>query len=427
MTVFIPLILMFVLFALNIPVSFSLLLSGMFYFIFLNHDIPMDLLVQAMAGSTESYPMLAIPFFITAGVIMSYAGISKNLLDMAEVLTGHLRGGLAQVNVLLSTFMGGISGSPIADCAFETKVLVPEMERKGFERPFAAAITAASSVITPIIPPGICLIIYATTTSQSIGDMFLAGYVPGILMCAALMITVNIISKRRNYKTSRTKANFREIIKQGSKSIWALLLPFGIILGLRVGIFTPTECGAMTVVYSIVVGAFVYKELKLRHIPKILIESVIGTAMVMFIMACATLFSRYLNWERIPALVSRFLVDTTSNKYIFLLMVNVLLLFMGMFFDANAALIIFPPLLAPVAKALGIDLVQFGIILCMNITIGGVTPPFGILMFTACGPTKVKIKDFIREVIPFILALIIVLLLVTFIPGIPLFLINLIK
>jgi tripartite ATP-independent transporter DctM subunit len=421
----IPLILMFILFALNIPVSFSLLISGMFYFVFLNHDIPMDLLVQAMIGSTESYPMLAIPFFITAGVIMSYAGIAKSLLDMAEVLTGHLRGGLAQVNVLLSAFIGGISGSPIADCAFDTKVLVPEMEKKGFPRPFSAAITAASSVITPIIPPGICLIIYAIGTNQSIGDMFLAGYVPGILLCVALMITVDIISRKRKYLPSRKRATLREIFKQGFASVWALLLPFGIILGLRIGIFTPTECGAMTVVYSVLIGIFVYKELRVRHLPRILVESVISTAMVMFIMACASVFSRYLNWERLPSILSGFLIGAATNKYIFLIIVNLFLLFMGMFFDANAALIIFPPLLAPVAKSLGIDLVQFGIILCINITIGGVTPPFGILMFTACGPTRVKIKDFIREAIQFIGALIAVLLLVTFIPGVSLFFVNL--
>jgi tripartite ATP-independent transporter DctM subunit len=418
---------MFILFALNIPVSFSLLISGMFYFVFLNHDIPMDLLVQAMIGSTESYPMLAIPFFITAGVIMSYSGIAKSLLDMAEVLTGHLRGGLAQVNVLLSAFIGGISGSPIADCAFDTKVLVPQMERKGFPRPFSAAITAASSVITPIIPPGICLIIYAISTNQSIGDMFLAGYVPGILMCIALMIMVNIISHKRNYLPSRKRPVVMEIVRQALTSVWALFLPFGIILGLRVGIFTPTECGAMTVVYSVLIGIFVYKELRISHFPRILVESVISTAMVMFIMACASVFSRYLNWERIPAMLSGFLINTTTNKYLFLIMVNVFLLFMGMFFDANAALIIFPPLLAPVAKSLGIDLVHFGIILCMNITIGGVTPPFGILMFTACGPTRVKIKDFIREALPFIGVLIGVLLMVTFIPAIPLFVVNLVR
>lgn len=424
MTAFIPLIIMFILFLLNVPVAFSLLISGMSYFVFINNDLPMDLMIQAVMSSTTSYPMLAIPFFITAGVIMSYSGISEELMNMAEVLTGHMHGGLGQVNVLLSTFMGGISGSPIADCAFEAKVLVPEMEKKGFSKGFSAALTAASSVITPIIPPGICLILYATTTNQSIGDMFLAGYVPGILMCAALMVTVYLISRKRRYKPSRSKATGREIGKQAVKSIWALVMPFGIILGLRCGYFTPTECGAICVVYSLVIGIFVYKKLKIRYLPRIMMESVINTATVMFIMCCAGLFTKYLNWEQIPATVSSFLLNLTDNKYLFLIIVNLLLLVMGMFFDANAALVIFPPLLAPVAAELGIDLVHFGIIMCMNITIGGVTPPFGILMFTAANVTKVKIGEFIREAMPFLAALILVLLVVTFVPQVPLFFLN---
>ena len=421
---FLPLILMFVLFVLNVPVAYSLLISGMSYFIFINNDLPMDLMIQSVMSSTTSYPMLAIPFFITAGVIMSYSGISEELMNMAEVLTGHMRGGLGQVNVLLSTFMGGISGSPIADCAFESKVLVPEMEKKGFSKGFAAALTAASSVITPIIPPGICLILYATTTNQSIGDMFLAGYVPGILMCAALMITVYLISKKRNYVPSREKATLKEIGRQAVKSIWALLMPFGIILGMRAGIFTPTECGAICVLYSLVIGIFVYRKLKIQYLPRILMESVVNTATVMFIMCCAGLFTKYLNWEQIPATVSSFLLGLTDNKYVFLIIVNLLLLVMGMFFDANAALIIFPPLLAPVAAELGINLVHFGIIMCMNITIGGVTPPFGILMFTAANITKVKIGTFIREALPFLAALLIVLLLITFVPQLPMFFLN---
>ena len=427
MDMFIPLILMFILFGCNVPVAFSLLIAGMTYFVFINNDLPMDLLIQAMVGSTESYPMLAIPFFITAGVIMSYSGISTSLLAMADVLIGHFRGGLGQVNVLLSAFMGGVSGSPIADCAFQSKVLVPEMEKKGYDKAFSAAITATSSVITPIIPPGICLIIYATGTNQSIGDMFLAGYVPGILMAICLMIVVDIISKKRGYLPSRQKATIVEILVQSKKSVWALALPFGIIFGLRLGFFTPTECGAMTVAYSIFIGLFVYRQLRWKHFGRIMFESVLSTAMVMFIMTCAALFARYLNWERIPFHVSTFLMGLTTDKYVFLIIVNVFLLVMGMFFDANAALIIFPPLLAPVAQKLGIDLIQFGILMCINITIGGVTPPFGILMFTTCGITRCKMSTFIKSSIPFLGALLFVLLLVTFIPHVPLFLVNLLK
>lgn len=428
MELYFPLIVMFLLFVVNAPVAFALLISGMTYFIFFCDDIPMDLLIQAMVGATESYPLLAIPFFITAGVIMSYSGIARSLLAMAEVLTGHMTGGLGQVNVLLSTFMGGVSGSPIADAAFQSKVLVPEMERMGYSKPFSAAITATSSVITPIIPPGICLIIYATGTNQSIGDIFMAGYVPGLLMCAFLMVVVHIVSTKRRYLPSRQRrANLGEVVKQAKRSVWALALPFGIIFGLRLGFFTPTECGAMTVAYSLFVGFFVYRELRWRDLPRIMIEAVLSTAMVMFIMTCAALFSRYLNWERIPYYASTFLMNLTSSKIMFLIIVNLFLLVMGMFFDANAALIIFPPLLAPVAAKLGVDLIQFGILMCLNITIGGVTPPFGILMFTVCGITRTSLTAFIKESLPFLGALLAVLALVTFVPQVPLFAVNLFK
>lgn len=414
---YLPLIIMFGLFALNVPVAFSLAISGMVYFIFICHDLPIDMLVQALVASTESYPLLAIPFFITGGVLMSYAGISTSLLDFADVLVGHRRGGLAQTNCLLSTFMGGVSGSPIADCAFESKVLVPSMVRKGYSKGFSAAITAASSVITPIIPPGICLVMYATATNQSIGSMFAAGYVPGILMCIALMIVCDVICKRRRYQEPHQRAGGKQILRQALTSVWALFLPFGIILGMRFGLFTPTECGAMVVVYAAVVGFLVYRKLRWRDIPRILVESAVSTATVMFIMACAGLFTRYLSWEQIPSRLSQFLVTNMNNKYVFLLFVNLLLLVMGMFFDANAALVIFPALLAPVAKSLGINLVHFGIVMCINITIGGVTPPYGILMFTTQAVTKVKISEYVREGWPLIVTLLVILLLVTYVPG----------
>lgn len=298
----------------------------------------------------------------------------------------------------------------------------------GYSKPFSAAITATSSVITPIIPPGICLIIYATGTNQSIGDIFMAGYIPGLLMCAFLMVAVHIISAKRRYVPSRAKrATPGEIARQAKKSVWALALPFGIIFGLRLGFFTPTECGAMTVAYSLFVGFCVYRELSWKQLPRIMVESVLSTAMVMFIMTCAALFSRYLNWERIPYYASTFLMNLTTDRYMFLIIVNLFLLVMGMFFDANAALIIFPPLLAPVAAKLGIDLIQFGILMCLNITIGGVTPPFGILMFTVCGITRTSLTAFIKESLPFLAALLAVLALVTFVPQVPLFAVNLFK
>lgn len=421
--VFLPLILMFVLFALNIPVAFGMLISGLIYFTFMNNDIPTDMMVQNMVSGTESFSMLAIPFFITAGSIMGYAGISAKLMSFAEILVGHMKGGMGQVNCVLSALMGGISGSANADACFEAKMLVPEMEKRGFSREFSAAVTSASSCITPIIPPGICLILYANVANVSVQNMFFAGYIPGFAILIALMIVVHLVSSRDGYGAMRDKmSSLSEIGKGALESIWALMLPFGIVLGLRLGWFTPTECGAVLVVYSLLVGIFVYHEFKPKHIPLVLKESVISTACVMFIICTAKVLAKYLSWEQIPATISTFLTSLTDNKFVFLLLVNLFLLLMGMFFDTTAALIIFPPLLLPAALALGINPIHFGIIICINITIGGISPPFGVVSFAVLSVCNAKMGRYIRQLTPFLAALLIVLALVTFVEPVSMFL-----
>lgn len=421
--VFLPLILMFVLFALNIPVAFGMLISGLIYFTFMNNDIPTDMMVQNMVSGTESFSMLAIPFFITAGSVMGYAGISAKLMSFAEILVGHMKGGMGQVNCVLSALMGGISGSANADACFEAKMLVPEMEKRGFSREFSAAVTSASSCITPIIPPGICLILYANVANVSVQNMFFAGYIPGFAILIALMIVVHLVSSRDGYGATRGKmSSLSEIGKGALESIWALMLPFGIVLGLRLGWFTPTECGAVLVVYSLLVGIFVYHEFKPKHIPLVLKESVISTACVMFIICTAKVLAKYLSWEQIPATISTFLTSLTDNKFVFLLLVNLFLLLMGMFFDTTAALIIFPPLLLPAALALGINPIHFGIIICINITIGGISPPFGVVSFAVLSVCNAKMGRYIRQLTPFLVALLIVLALVTFVEPVSMFL-----
>lgn len=420
---FLPILIMFLLFALNVPVGFSILISSVVYFVFIVTNMPMDLVIQALVGTSESFTMLAIPFFVTAGIIMSYGGVSESLLNLSEVLTGHMKGGLGQANVLLSTFMGGCSGSSAADCAFESKLLVPQMEKRGYSRGFSGAITVASSVITPIIPPGICLIVYATSTGTSIGDMFLAGYVPGIILCIALMVTVRIVAGKKGYGGHRAKATGKEILHVLKKSVWALILPFGIIMGLRFGVFTATECGAVTVLYSTLVGVFVYRKLKWEHVPKIIAESILTTASVMLIMAAANVFARYLALEQVPQAFAGFLVSNVNSKYVFLVLVNILMLITGMFLDSAAAMIILAPLLLPVAVRFGINPIHLGIIMCINDTIGGATPPVGMMLFTCMSVTKMKMSEYIRDGWPFLVTLLIVLLLVTFIPGISLLLV----
>ena len=422
-----PIIIVMILYFSSIPIAFALLAATLAYFTFANVGTPPDLILQKFITSAASFPLLAVPFFIMVVEIINFSGISSSLMKMADVLTGHMKGGLAQVNVVLSTMMGGISGSANADAAMQSKILVPEMTKRGYGKAFSTAITAASSSIAPVIPPGINLIIYALIAQVSVAKMFIGGYVPGILMCIMLMITVNIISKRRGYLPTREKMSpLRDILIQLRESIWALLLPFGIILGIRFGIFTPTEAGAIAVLFCTVVGVFFYKKLKWKHFPIIIRNTVYSTSSVVLIIIAASVFGQYMSWERIPHQLTSSLMNFSGSPWLMLMIINVMLLFLGMFLEGGAVLIIVAPLLVPVMRTIGIDLVHFGLIIIVNIMIGGITPPFGSMMFTTCSITKVPVGEFMKEVWPFIIALIIVLLIVTYIPSIVLFIPNLI-
>ncbi|MCR5073496.1 MAG: TRAP transporter large permease [Clostridiales bacterium] len=417
--VWLPIVIMFVLFFLKVPVSYAMVIAAATYFLFGEGSMNIATIIQKMQASQESFVYLAIPFFTCAGVVFNYCGITRRLMNLAELLVGHLTGGLGHVNCVLSALMGGLSGSANADAAMETKMLVPEMERLGYGRAFSCAVTAASSCITPIIPPGIILILYATASDASVAKMFYAGYIPGIIMMVALMTVVYIVSKRRGYKPSRQKpGSIKEIGKALKEAFWALLIPFAILGGLRFGLFTPTEAGAICILYAVIVGAFIYKELKWKHVIPIILESVAATAGIMFILAGANAFSAYLTWESLPQKVSAIVASICSQPWQFLLLCNILLLFIGMFFDGGAAMILCAPLLVPAAKAFGIDLIHFGIVMCINLTMAGFTPPFGAMMFVTTSIANVKIQDYTREALPFVLVLFIVLLLLTFIPGI---------
>lgn len=421
-----PVVVALILYFTGLPIAFALITASLSYFTFANTGAPVDLVLQKFISSTSSFPLLAVPFFIMAGEIMNYSGISAKMMEFADVLTGHMRGGLAQTNIVLSTLMGGVSGSANADAAMEAKILVPEMEKRGYGKAFSTAVTAASSAIAPVIPPGINLIIYALIASVSVGKMFIAGYIPGFLMCAALMITVSLISKKRGYTAMRDKMTSpKEVIKQLIDSIWALFMPFGIILGMRYGLFTPTEAGAIAVLYCTIIGFFVYRKLELKHFPIIIRDTLYSTASVVLIIVAANVFSYYMTWERIPQQITKFLMNFSENKYLMLMLINLMLLILGMFLEGGAALIITAPLLVPVVVGMGIDPIHFGMIMIVNIMIGGVTPPFGSMMFTTCSITKAPITDFVKEVFPFIIALLVVLVLVTYLPQIILFIPNL--
>ncbi|MBP0981321.1 MAG: TRAP transporter large permease [Oscillospiraceae bacterium] len=414
----VPIFLVFFFYFLGMPIVYSLFGSTFFYFLFIDTTSQPWLILQKVMNSTQSFSMLAIPFFIMSGSVMNYGGISDKLMDFCECVTGHMKGGLAQVNVLLSMLMGGCSGSANADCAMQSQMLVPEMEKRGYSKAFSAAITAASSAATPVIPPGVNLIVFTLIAQASLGRTFAAGYVPCFLMSAAMMITVAIIAHKRNYPTTRDKfPPLKEILKQAFISFWGLFFPFGIILGMRFGMFTPSEGGAVAVLYCFIIGRLVYKQLSFRkHFIPILLDTIAGTSSVVLIMVSANVFGNYMSWVNLPKIVASAVLGLTTNKYVFLMLCNLILLIMGMFLEGGAALMIITPLLLPVARQLGINDYHFGLVAIVNIMIGGITPPFGSMMFTTCGITKCPISDFLKEVWPFILCLFLVLILITFCP-----------
>ena len=367
----IPLATMVFLAVLGMPIWLALLAGALPYFMFLEPMLPVQIIIQRFVTPVESTSYLAIPLFITAGVIMNYSGISKRLMDLADALVGHLTGGLGHVNIVLSVLMGGISGSAAADAATESKILVPEMEKRGYGREFSGAVTIASSLLTPIIPPGMGLIIYAFVTSTSVGRMFAAGYVPGLIGMILMMIYVYFASKKRRYKGSRKHmAPICEIGKLTLKAIWALMLPLGIILALRIGAVTATEAGAVCAIYSIIIGVFVYRELKWKHVWSIIKESLYGTGIVMILICCASPLGYFMTYESIPQGLAEAISALNLNRFTFLLIVNVIFLVLGMFMDGGTPLIILAPLFMPIASSFGIDPVAFGIIVVFNVGIG---------------------------------------------------------
>ncbi|WP_028330372.1 TRAP transporter large permease [Brachyspira alvinipulli] len=417
-------IVMLLLLFLKVPVYISVLGGSMVYFALSEGVNPIIFAQQAIVG-TEKISLLAIPFFVCAGIFMNYTGVTKRIMSFCEVITGNLPGGLAQVNVLLSTIMGGLSGSNIADAAMESKMLVPEMTKKGFSLEFSSVVTATSSMITPLIPPGIAMILYGSIANVSIGKLFISGLGVGALLCITMMILVGIISKRRGYGViTKEKITLMKFINVLIPAILPLLLPIIIIGGIRIGVFTATEAGAVAIIYALILG-LIYRETKIQDLLKGLQETVSTTASIMLIVSSATVFSWILTRERIPQQLTEWMLQTISNKYIFLIVVNIFLLIVGMFIEGNASMIILVPLLAPIADSYGINQIQFAMIYIFNNAIGAISPPMGTLMFVTCSITKCKTAAFIKEAVPFYVLLIINLLLLTWFAPFTTFLVDL--
>lgn len=420
-------IIMLLLLFLNVPV-FAAILGGCITYFVINPSAGLTgmLAVQRVISGMQSTAMLAIPFFVASGALMNYCGITDRMMKFCKVLTQNIYGGLGQVNIALSTLMGGMSGSSLADAAMEAKLLVPDMRKAGYTNGLATAVTAFSSMITPMIPPGIAAIIYGSITGTSIGKLFVAGIVPAILLCASMMYLVSKMAKKEGIaKLSDRRATRAELWKALKPAIAPLCLPIIIIGSIRLGICTPTEAGAVAIVYSIILG-IAYKEIRLDNIVNCLIETAATTGSIMLIVGAATCFSWILTWESIPQTITNWLISVCGNKYIFLFSVNIFLLIVGMFIEATAAQIVLAPMLAPVAIAFGIDPVQFGMMFIFNMAIGSLTPPMGNLMFVTCGVTKCSTEEFLKSSVPFYILIFAMLLLMAYVPFVSTGLPNLI-
>ena len=423
-----PLILVFALLAFRIPVSMAFISGAVFYFGFVATEMPLNMVLSKMVSAGMNMNLMAIPFFITAGLLMNYTGITSRMMKFADLCVGHMWGGLAQVNVLLSTLMGGLCGSSNADAAMQCKMLVPEMEERGFNRAFSAAVTASSALISPMIPPGVMLILYASITENSVLDMFMAGYLPGFLMCIALMVAVHYVSHRDGYKPSRNKrASIGEVFRGLIECFWAILMIIVLIVGLRMGIVTATEGGAVLCVLCMFVGMVIYKELHLKDLVVVAREAFSSVANVFGIIISATVFGLYLTYAQIPQQITRLILEFNTGRIMFLLIVNIMLLVMGMLVDSSAVLMIAVPLLYPVATQLAIPPIHFGIVCILNLSIGALTPPFGATMYQCCNLCEIEMPEFLKQGKELIIALMVALLLVTFIPGISTMLPTLLK
>ncbi|MFW6015593.1 MAG: TRAP transporter large permease [bacterium] len=418
-------VLLLILLIIGLPVAFSLLLTSIIL-VMVEGTAPMIIVAQRLTNSMNSFPLLAVPLFILAAQVMNESGATEQIFEFANLLVGKITGGLGHVNVLASMLFSGMSGSSVADASGLGLIEIEAMKKANYPLPFAAAITAASSTIGPIIPPSVAMVIYGVISGSSISALFLGGAIPGFLMGFSMMLIVYIIAKKRNIDNLYERPPVNEIIKIILNSIPALFLPVIILGGIWGGIFSPTEAAAVAVAVSALLGFFFYKELSLKDIPKILFESGLTTGTIMFIVAAANLYGWLITVERIPHLMQNFLLGVSQNRIIILLIINFILLIAGMFMEMIAILTITVPVFLPIVTSLGVDPVFFGVLAVLNLMIGLLTPPFGISIYILQRIAKVPFWEIVKEIIPFIIVLITLVIIIVFFPNIVMFLPELI-
>lgn len=411
-----------ILLSIGVPISYSIGISSLLTMLFSISTLPsLTTVAERMATGLDSFALLAIPFFIFAGQIMNSGGIARRLIDFAKVIVGKLPGGLAFVNIIAAMFFGAISGSAVAAASAIGEVMTPEMEMEGYDKSFSAAVNITSATTGLIIPPSNILIVYSLASGGvSIAALFIAGYIPGIVIGLALMAVAFVFAKKRKYKSDYT-ISFSEGLKKFFEAIPSLLLIIIVIGGIVAGYFTATEASAIAVLYALILS-FIYKEITIKDLPKILLSSAATTAIVMLLIATSMAMSWVMAFENIPQNVSQALISVSDNTFVILLIINIILLAVGTFMDMTPAVLIFTPIFLPIAIKLGIDPIQFGIVMVMNLSIGLCTPPVGSVLFVGCSVAKLPITKVIKPLIPLYIAMIAALMLVTYIPQLSLYL-----
>ena len=402
--------------AVGVPIVFALVFAPLAGFVLAEQFVFLKVLPQRMFAGINQFPLLAIPLFMLAGQIMNVGDITARLVRFANAVVGHLRGGLAHVNILSSIMFAGLSGSAVADTSALGSILIPAMERDGYTRRFAAAVTAASSIIGPIIPPSIIMIVYAYVMQVSVGGLFAAGFVPGLIMGGLLMAMTVFLARRRNYPKRERRAPPAELWTSFRGAFLPMLTPIIILGGILSGVFTPTEAAAAAVIYALALSLFVTRSMKFGDLPRVLLRAGLSSAAILLVIGAAVAFGWIAAVSRIPDALGTALLSVSDNTYVLLFLINLLLLVVGMFLDAGPAILILGPILAPTMIGLGVEPLHFAIIMSVNLTVGLATPPIGLVLFVASSITREKVEVIAREMAPFLVVHMFVILLITYIP-----------
>ncbi|MGC4408265.1 TRAP transporter large permease [Rhizobium rosettiformans] len=418
LSLFLPLFMILLL--LGFPIVFGLIAAPAILLWLNGQERDIVLLYRNVYNGMDSFPLMAIPFFMLAGELMNRAGITMRLVEFAQAVIGHLRGGLAHVNILSSMLFAGLSGSAVADVSALGSMLIPAMEKQGYSRKFATAVTAASSIIGPIIPPSGIMIIYAYVMGESVAALFLAGIVPGVLIGLSLMAIVYLLADRENLPAATTRATWSERGRASLNAFWPLMTPVIIMGGILGGIFTPTEASAIAVGYAIFIGLFVLRSLKVGDMPRILMRAAMTSAVVLLLVGAAMAFKTVASLSHTPELLASIILSLSENPLVLLLLINLLLFVVGMFLDAGPAIIILGPILGPIFTQMGVDSVHFAIIMAVNLTVGLLTPPMGLVLFVSSSVSGLKVETIAKATLPFLAAEIVVIFLITYFPALTL-------